>query len=149
MHKNVLPPTAKRVQSQTNPCVNNEIKNCTINRINTYKNGSADILNNKINELNSEWDIERILGTNAGAIILLCSFLGLKRSKLFIVTGAVGFFLLQHALQGWCPLLPFLRDMEVRTADEINNEKTALKMARGDFAQTTENASELYSIAEK
>jgi hypothetical protein len=44
-------------------------------------------------------------------------------------------FLLQHALQGWCPPLPVLRRLGVRTADEINQERYALKALRGDFAQ--------------
>ncbi|HAN20510.1 MAG: hypothetical protein A2Y15_04255 [Clostridiales bacterium GWF2_36_10] len=149
MNKNCLPPTAKRVQSQTNPCINNEIKNNTINRINTYKNGSTEMLNDKINELNNEWDIERIIETNAAIIVFLCSFLGLRRSKWFLITGVVGFYLLTHALQGWCLPLQFLRRMHIRTADEINIEKTAYKSARGDFAQQTDNASEMYTNAEK
>ena len=45
----------------------------------------------------------------------------------------VGAFLLQHALQGWCPPLPLLRQLGVRTAEEINEERTALKTIRGDF----------------
>jgi hypothetical protein len=46
-----------------------------------------------------------------------------------VVTG----FLLQHALQGWCPPLPVLRRLGVRTAREIERERTALKALRGDF----------------
>jgi hypothetical protein len=42
-------------------------------------------------------------------------------------------FLLQHAVQGWCPPLPLLRRLGVRTADEINEERYALKALRGDF----------------
>ena len=42
-------------------------------------------------------------------------------------------FLLQHAAQGWCPPLPLMRRMGVRTRDEINQERYALKALRGDF----------------
>ena len=43
-------------------------------------------------------------------------------------------FLLQHALQGWCPPLPLLRRLGVRTQAEIERERYALKAIRGDFA---------------
>jgi hypothetical protein len=46
-----------------------------------------------------------------------------------LVTG----FLLQHALQGWCPPVPFFRRRGVRTEAEIDRERYALKAVRGDF----------------
>jgi len=36
-------------------------------------------------------------------------------------------FLLQHAIQGWCPPIPILRRFGFRTADEINRERYALR----------------------
>jgi hypothetical protein len=42
-------------------------------------------------------------------------------------------FLLQHALQGWCPPVPLLRKTGVRTMREIDIERYALKALRGDF----------------
>jgi len=45
----------------------------------------------------------------------------------------VSAFLLQHAIQGWCPPVPILRRLGFRTADEINRERYALKVLRGDF----------------
>lgn len=45
----------------------------------------------------------------------------------------VGSFLLQHAVQGWCPPLPVFRRMGVRTQTEIDEERAALKALRGDF----------------
>jgi hypothetical protein len=35
--------------------------------------------------------------------------------------------LLMHALQGWCPPLPVIRKLGVRTAKEIFEEKTAYR----------------------
>jgi hypothetical protein len=45
-------------------------------------------------------------------------------------------FLFQHAVQGWCPPLPVLRRLGVRTRKEIDRERYALKALRGDFADT-------------
>jgi len=35
---------------------------------------------------------------------------------------------LQHGLQGWCPPLPLLRRLGIRTRGEIDREKYALKV---------------------
>lgn len=47
----------------------------------------------------------------------------------------VGGFLLQHALQGWCPPVPVLRRLGFRTQTEIDEERYALKALRGDFRE--------------
>ena len=47
----------------------------------------------------------------------------------------VAAFLLQHALQGWCPPLPLLRRMGMRTSAEIHEEIIALRILRGDFLE--------------
>jgi hypothetical protein len=61
--------------------------------------------------------------------------LGLLRHRAFLILPlAVAGLLLQHALQGWCPPVRFLRRRGVRTAAEIANERAALKSLRGDFA---------------
>ena len=89
--------------------------------------------------------------TNAASIILLSSILGFnkKEANYFILSGIVGFFLLMHALQGWCPPLPIIRKMGVRTAEEIYAEKSALKQIRGDFLDNTKEANKLLKNAEK
>lgn len=151
MIKNCLPPTTKRVAFHTCDKVNKEIRDKTINCINTYKDSDKAILSEKIEQLNNEWDTERLLQTNAASVILFSSIMGYKRKKCcwFLLTGTIGFFFLQHALHGWCPPLPIIRKLGVRTAEEINNEKTVFKFKRGDFIQDTNEAEELLHIAEK
>lgn len=51
----------------------------------------------------------------------------------FIFPAFVAGFLLQHAVQGWCPPLPVLRRLGFRTQPEIDYERYALKSLRGDF----------------
>ena len=53
--------------------------------------------------------------------------------KLFVLPGIVAGFLLQHAIQGWCPPVPVFRRLGFRTAAEIDYERYALKLLRGDF----------------
>ena len=72
--------------------------------------------------------------TNAAAIALTGTLLGLFVDKRFLaVPLVVSTFLLQHAVQGWCPPLPFFRRRGVRTMREIDEERYALKALRGDF----------------
>ena len=53
--------------------------------------------------------------------------------RLYALPALVAGFLLQHAVQGWCPPVPLFRRLGVRTQAEIDEEKYALKAARGDF----------------
>lgn len=77
---------------------------------------------------------ERTLEANASAIALIGLALGAFVNKKFLILpGIVAGFLLQHALQGWCPPLPVFRRMGVRTSYEIEQERYALKAFRGDF----------------
>ncbi|WP_431303387.1 hypothetical protein [Sediminicoccus sp. BL-A-41-H5] len=78
--------------------------------------------------------MERVLETNAATLALGGSLLAILVDRRFVaVPLVVTGFLLQHALQGWCPPLPILRRLGVRTAREIERERTALKALRGDF----------------
>ena len=78
--------------------------------------------------------MERLLETNASAIAFTGLLLGVAHSKRWlIVPGIVLPFLFQHAVQGWCPPVPLFRRLGVRTRKEIDREKYALKVLRGDF----------------
>jgi hypothetical protein len=62
-------------------------------------------------------------------------------SRRFLLLPAVVFsFFFQHATQGWCPPLPVVRKMGVRTRREINHEKYALKALRGDSERVSPNS---------
>jgi hypothetical protein len=92
-------------------------------------------IDDRLRELDEEWDVERVLQTNSSVASLLGLTLGLlgRRRWLLLPLVVQGFFL-QHALQGWCPPLPLLRSLGFRTSQEIEQERYALKAVRGDFA---------------
>lgn len=93
----------------------------------------AGDIDRRLEELDEEWDIERTLITNAAALGLVGVGLSLLDRRWLILSGVVGAFLLQHGLQGWCPPLPLFRAAGVRTRDEIEEERYALRAVRGDF----------------
>jgi hypothetical protein len=49
-------------------------------------------------------------------------------------------FLVQHAIQGWCPPIPLFRSLGARTRKEIDLEKYALKVLGGDFGNARSDA---------
>lgn len=147
---NIFPPTSQRVFLKTDPLTNAEIRNQTIKNLNIFKNCEEAEIGDRIRKLSQEWDTERVLEVNAGLLIILSSYLGIKTSRIwFLVTGAVAVFMLQHAFMGWCPPLPLVRKWGVRTEDEIYAEKTALKVMRGDFKENYTSVEDALAKAEK
>jgi hypothetical protein len=88
----------------------------------------------RLRELDREWDVERCLEVMAPTFTLVGLSLGLLKDKRwFVLPAVIQSFFLQHALQGWCPPIPLLRELGIRTQQEIDEEKYALKALRGDF----------------
>ncbi len=93
-----------------------------------------DRIEARIEAIDREWDVERALETSASTLALTGTLLAAFVDRRFaIVPAVVGGFLLQHALQGWCPPLPVFRSLGFRTAREIERERHALKALRGDY----------------
>ena len=78
--------------------------------------------------------MERVIEANASVLAVTGLFLGVTVDrKWLLLPGVITVFLFQHAIQGWCPPIPILRRLGVRTSAEINEERYALKALRGDF----------------
>jgi hypothetical protein len=117
-----------RVRKSTAAHVNTAIDHQTDLNIQLYKDKNRAETLERIQVLDKEWDIERLLEVNASTLALTGLILGLTANrKWLLLPGIVLPFLLQHGLQGWCPPLPLLRRLGVRTRGEIDREKYALK----------------------
>lgn len=130
-----------RVRRHTPPEVNKRIDNEIDTTLQRYTGASKEVLSHRIEELDREWDIERVLETNAASVALLGLALSKMHSRkwMWLPTG-VAAFLLQHALQGWCPPVSWFRRLGIRTQGEIDREKYTLKVLRGDFQALTKSA---------
>lgn len=124
----------KRVRDNTSPKANMQIDDKTFQNIKKYADKSEEEITRRIKKLDREWDIERVLELNMSVLGLTGIVMsGLKgRRWLALPVTALG-FMMQHSLQGWCPPVTLLRALKVRTRDEINHEKHALKALRGDY----------------
>jgi hypothetical protein len=143
-----MPATLDRVQRNTPRSVNEQIRRQVHDRAARYAARGPQAIAQRLAELENEWDVERYLETMAPTFTLLGLLLGLRFDKRFMLIPFVvqGFFL-QHALQGWCPPLPVLRRMGVRTQSEIDEEKYALKALRGDIRSVHEQGAVQGAIA--
>jgi hypothetical protein len=130
----MIPTTAERVPAQTADHVNEAIRRTTEENVERAAAGGAAAIRRRLEELDREWDIERTLEANAATVSLIGVGLAAFVDKRFLALPAVvAGFLLQHAVQGWCPPLPVFRRLGVRTQSEIDEERFALKALRGDF----------------
>jgi hypothetical protein len=137
-----LPTTRRRVRSNTAAEINRRI-DAGIERNVRHYAVHPDRIDERLAELDREWDIERAIEANAATLALGGIILGAGSDRrFFLVPALVAAFLLQHALQGWCPPVPVLRRLGFRTADEINRERYALKAVRGDFEGLSGNQQE-------
>jgi hypothetical protein len=116
-----------RVRRSTPEHVNEEIDRKTEQHIQQLRGGDKKRIQARLAELDREWDVERVLEVNASTLALTGLVLGLTVNRKWLSLPAVVLpFLLQHGIQGWCPPLPVLRRLGVRTQREIDAEKYAL-----------------------
>jgi hypothetical protein len=140
-----------RVRSHTSSSVNEKIDQKMMAQVKKYANRSNPEITQRIQELEKEWDTERVLEANASVLAFIGLLLGVfVNQNWFWLPGIVLPFLFQHAVQGWCPPLPVIRRLGVRTPHEIDQEKYVLKALRGDFsgvaAVTSEQKTETDSV---
>src|SRR2546423_15620670 len=93
-----------RVRKHSPGKFNERIDRATQRRILRAGGESKPALSRRVEELVQEWDMERVLETNAAALALGGVFLGmLVNKKFFANTVFVLLFLPQHAFPGWWP----------------------------------------------
>jgi len=115
---------------KTNERVDREMRE----RVARYVHRSRTELTARIQLLEREWDMERVLVLDASCLMLLGLWLGRRvHPRWRLLPAAVALFLLQHGMQGWCPPVLLFRRLGVRTRREIEAERSAMKALRGDY----------------
>lgn len=149
MKENKTATDEKRVRQQSYSETNLKVDKDILNNIKHYSNLSEEVITKRIKELDREWDIERLLEINLSTLALTGILLSMikHRSWIILPTVALGFFA-QHVIQGWSPPLQVLRFFKVRTRNEINQEKHALKALRGDY-ENINSAEEAFMAIKK
>jgi hypothetical protein len=144
-----VPATVERVEAHTPAHLNERIRRGTVASLDAV-GSDPERIERRLNELDREWDVERTLEANAATVALVGLVLGAAVDRRwFLLPGAVATFLLQHAVQGWCPPVPLFRRLGFRTSREIENERAVLKGRRGDFRELPADSDASLRVAER
>jgi hypothetical protein len=123
-----------RVRANTWPDVNDRLDIDVQLRLRDAAGWSPDELTWRLAQVDREWTFDRALEAEAALMGLLGLALGVAVDRrLLVLPGFVSAMLVLHATHGWYPWLPIFRRVGLRTRDEIDRERYALKALRGDF----------------
>lgn len=135
--KKTLPESQKRVEKNTRTSVKARLEDERDERVEHIKRAGRGEIEKRLRELDQEWDIERTLQTNMGLVLSATLVAAATHSRAWtVMSGMVAAFFLQHSLQGWCPPLPIWRKAGVRSAKEIDEERTELELVLEREAQS-------------
>jgi len=130
----MIPATTQRLILNTPNRVNEVISDRIRENVARFAAATPVLLEQRLRELDREWDVERLTGTVSGLVLLGSVLLAwLMGDGWLVLPAIIGACLLLHAVVGWTPALPLIRQMGYRTAEEISQERYALKAIRGDF----------------
>ncbi|HTU64334.1 MAG TPA: hypothetical protein VMF52_00170 [Steroidobacteraceae bacterium] len=119
--------------------IDERIQAKTLHDVTRFVGVDPVFIDERIRELEKEWDVSRTFEAKAGLLSLAGIALGVAVDRRFLlVPVVVAGFLLQHSMTGWSPSLPLLRRLGIRTSAEIHQEIIALKIMRGDYLERTE-----------
>jgi hypothetical protein len=131
-----------RVREQSPSTANEHVDRTTAESVRAH-GSSAAATAHRLEEIDREWDLERALFA-VTSVNLLLGLIATARDRRWIAwPAAVAAFQFQHAVQGWCPPVSVLRRLGVRTRQEIDAERMALKALRGDFSLDEDRSPEL------
>jgi hypothetical protein len=132
-------PVSDRVRQNTPAEVNSRIEQATMKRVWDYAHKPREEITARIQQLDREWDLERVLETGAaGAALTGVVLSGVKSRVWLLLPAAVLASLLQHSITRRSTAVRLVRGLGIRTRREIEAEKYALRMLRGDFEKLQE-----------
>jgi hypothetical protein len=127
-------------RAQVFPTLDERIRTRTRARV-AYQAEHRDAIPARLAALDREWDVERWLQLNSAMLSLAGVALALARGRRWLrLPAVVQLFLLQHGVQGFCPPLAVLRWLGVRTVSEIEAERAALRVLRGEVPGRADGA---------
>jgi hypothetical protein len=125
--------TSERVDMNTPAAIKRKFDEQLRESVAKYAHGDRHQIDQRLHELDREWNVERIIETEAPVMVGLGLALGLAHNRRwFALSATAAGMVLLHSLQGWYPLLPLFRRLGVRSQHEIEQERSALRALRGD-----------------
>lgn len=126
--------TTQRVENNTADSLERRFDEQLESNINKYAGAGVEEIDQRLRELDSEWNIERIIEIEAPTMIGLGAVLGAAVNRSwFALSAMAASMVILHNMQGWYPMLPLFRRLGIRTQNEIEQERSALRALRGDY----------------
>ena len=115
-----------RVRNMSSENANRKIDVRTQESIERARADGRAGIEQRLTELQQEWDIDRVLMLNF-ATLVFAQLLAARRDRRWLWGPLVQTpFLIMHATLGWCPPSLWFRPMGFRTRSEIQAEREAL-----------------------
>lgn len=129
----MLTDTTRRVELNTSRAHNSHFQQQLRENVSRYLQADRATLDQRLDELDKEWNIERFIELEAPLMIGLGIVLGrVHNRKWYGLSAMAASMVILHGVQGWYPLLPIFRRLGVRSQNEIEEERNALRVLRGD-----------------
>jgi hypothetical protein len=129
----MFPATTAKAERNTSPAVMQKFEQQLRENIMRFADADELTIEQRLRELDREWNVERAIELEAPTMILLGLALGsMSNRKWFALSAMAASMVILHNLQGWYPLLPAFRAAGLRTAEEIEQERMALKALLGE-----------------
>jgi hypothetical protein len=121
----------RRVEDPTPSHVTIAIRRATQRRVARCAAAGRKSVERRIFELDYEWDVERVVQAACGGASLAGLLLGAvtRKRRWLVLPPLAAAVLLQQAIRGWSPPVALLRRLGIRTAAEIDFERSALRAA--------------------
>lgn len=130
----MVPATTKQMILNPAPHVHEVIRERPYEDLARYASAAPGVLEQRLRELDHEWDVDRVTAITFGLVLLGTGLLTWFAGAGWVVlSGIIALCLLLHGLCGWTPALPLIRSLGYRNPWEIAHERSALRMIRGDF----------------
>ena len=116
-----------RVRHLTPEHVNRKLDDKAEITIEQVKAMGPDAIRRRLNELDREWDIDRVLMLNFSVLVFTQLVLAVTKNRKWLWGPLLQTpFLFMHSTLGWCPPSLWFRPMGFRTRKEIQSEREVL-----------------------
>jgi hypothetical protein len=134
----MLSTTTERVANNTSEEYRQQFEQQLRQNISRYMHADRQTIDRRIEELDREWNLERAIELEAPSMIALGVVLGLTHNrKWFGLSVFAASMVILHNTQGWYPLLRVFQRMGMRSQNDIEQERQALRVLRKDHLTYT------------
>lgn len=127
------------IRDNTPSAINKMIDEETLRNLDRYKDAAPEEIEERLKFLEKSYDIEFFVEAGAALLTLGGIALGFKNRKFLALPLVAQGLLLSHSLPFADPVTPLLRGFGLWSRQEIERERNALKLLRGDYERVAED----------